>query len=308
MGRTHDDEKNRSALFSGTSRNRPGDRPDGDPEVVKMTMQARKLAGETESTTQRILSRVNEAHSLGTESAVQLKEQREQLYRIEDGLDEIQDNMKTSDRLLRSIKSIGGSIANAFRRKKEKKEKVEGPQSGMAADRLQFEQEKQREREREEERQKAIAAAGGDPLAARAAMAKKEAAMAEAKGEGEGEGEEGKQKKKGGFGSGLKKLFSRKKGEAGAGKGGESKGKNLSRSEPVGLSSDYADQQVHATMKRADDNLDEISRAIGKLKGLALDMGDELTTQNKVIERVAAKTEETDMMVNATNRKMRKML
>lgn len=94
----------------------------------------------------RRISRRKEVWSNDANSLASSNVPLDQMYRIEDDLDTIQENMKVSDRLIRSINSIKGSIVNAFSSKKSEPPSV-------TEDRIQFEREKNRERERKVEQE-----------------------------------------------------------------------------------------------------------------------------------------------------------
>lgn len=58
----------------------------------------------------------DETSTLGAETLMKLKAQREQIERADNNLSEIDESMTRSERLIRGIKSIGGALANAFSR------------------------------------------------------------------------------------------------------------------------------------------------------------------------------------------------
>lgn len=54
--------------------------------------------------------------------------------------------------------------------------------------------------------------------------------------------------------------------------------------------------------------LDEMGDSLKKLKGLALDIGDELSRQNKLLDHVVPKAKEAEVKVTLENRNARRLL
>ncbi|XP_069788732.1 synaptosomal-associated protein 29 [Narcine bancroftii] len=59
--------------------------------------------------------------------------------------------------------------------------------------------------------------------------------------------------------------------------------------------------------KQMDDNLDEISSGLGRLKGLAIGLQTEIDDQDEIIKCVTSKTERVESKIGATNRQLRKL-
>ncbi|XP_031559305.1 synaptosomal-associated protein 25-like [Actinia tenebrosa] len=57
-----------------------------------------------------------------------------------------------------------------------------------------------------------------------------------------------------------------------------------------------------------DENLGQVSNIIGNLKSMAVDMGNELETQNRQIDRINAKAESNDERINVANKRARDIL
>ncbi|XP_041059091.1 synaptosomal-associated protein 29 [Carcharodon carcharias] len=56
-----------------------------------------------------------------------------------------------------------------------------------------------------------------------------------------------------------------------------------------------------------DNNLDELSSGLGRLKGLAIGLQTEIDDQDQIIDRLTAKTERLDSKIVATDRQIRKL-
>ncbi|KAK3753328.1 hypothetical protein QZH41_015279 [Actinostola sp. cb2023] len=57
-----------------------------------------------------------------------------------------------------------------------------------------------------------------------------------------------------------------------------------------------------------DENLGQVSNIIGNLKSMAVDMGNEIDTQNRQLERINAKAESNDARINVANKRARDIL
>lgn len=64
---------------------------------------AQRTQQQTVDTVDRIIKQVDETKNIGAETTQKLKEQTEQLARAEDGLNEIDDNLKLASKQLRSF-------------------------------------------------------------------------------------------------------------------------------------------------------------------------------------------------------------
>uniref|UniRef100_UPI00398EC925 synaptosomal-associated protein 29 n=1 Tax=Pristiophorus japonicus TaxID=55135 RepID=UPI00398EC925 len=59
--------------------------------------------------------------------------------------------------------------------------------------------------------------------------------------------------------------------------------------------------------ERIDNNLDEMSSGLGRLKGLAMGMQTEIDEQDEIIDRLMTRTEHTNSRIMATERQLRKL-
>eukprot|EP00117_Sycon_ciliatum_P049527 scpid72886/ scgid35094/ Soluable nsf attachment protein 29 len=64
--------------------------------------------------TRRSRQRLEEAHRMGIDTAVELDEQGEKLSRAERRLDDIDEDLRTSQRTIRQIRSVFGGVVNWF--------------------------------------------------------------------------------------------------------------------------------------------------------------------------------------------------
>eukprot|EP00164_Ancoracysta_twista_P001851 GFYU01002432.1.p1 GENE.GFYU01002432.1~~GFYU01002432.1.p1 ORF type:complete len:275 (-),score=44.09 GFYU01002432.1:106-849(-) len=89
----------------------------GGPEQLDLN----QMMAESNASIQRSMRLANDAEQTGAATMVQLHSQTEQIKRVGDDLDAIDENLKTSDRLIRGIESIGGSMMNWFSKGKRTK-------------------------------------------------------------------------------------------------------------------------------------------------------------------------------------------
>nr|XP_018911025.1 PREDICTED: synaptosomal-associated protein 29 [Bemisia tabaci] len=66
-----------------------------------------------------------------------------------------------------------------------------------------------------------------------------------------------------------------------------------------------ADVNVEAIL---DSNLDEMASSISRLKGLALDLGDEIEQQNDLIDNIMVKTDKADFSINRQQKEINRLL
>ncbi|XP_059622675.1 synaptosomal-associated protein 29 [Phlebotomus argentipes] len=81
---------------------------------------------------------------------------------------------------------------------------------------------------------------------------------------------------------------------------------NRLRSDPP-----YAQHTIHGPGEfsaRLDQNLDCMAGSLTRLKGLAIDMNQEIDSQNDLIDNITNKVEDTDMKIGKQNRDMLKLL
>jgi len=76
-----------------------------------------KLNNNREST-KRILQKAEETRQVGTSTLVELNNQGEQIKRVNRQMDDVHQNLDTSERLIRGMESIVGAMGNMFRSKK----------------------------------------------------------------------------------------------------------------------------------------------------------------------------------------------
>ncbi|XP_073323114.1 synaptosomal-associated protein 29 [Pagrus major] len=85
----------------------------------------------------RSLGLIHESEKMGVETAEELKRQGEALKRTDKMLDNMDQDLKTSQKHITSIKSVWGGLVNYFKGKPETKPPPEQPNAYQASDRLQ---------------------------------------------------------------------------------------------------------------------------------------------------------------------------
>lgn len=85
----------------------------------------------------RSLGLIYESEKMGVETAEELMRQGEVLKRTDKMLDNMDQDLKTSQRHINSIKSVWGGLVNYFKGKPETKPPLEEPKAYQASDRLQ---------------------------------------------------------------------------------------------------------------------------------------------------------------------------
>nr|XP_027095374.1 putative SNAP25 homologous protein SNAP30 [Coffea arabica]XP_027095375.1 putative SNAP25 homologous protein SNAP30 [Coffea arabica] len=84
------------------------------------------------------------------------------------------------------------------------------------------------------------------------------------------------------------------------------KGKQTSRTPPPEPTN--ALQNVELEKAKQDDALGDLSNILGDLKGMALEMGSELDTQNKAMDHLSVEVDELNSRVKGANQRARKLL
>lgn len=95
----------------------------------------------------RSLSLISESEKIGVETAEELVRQGEALTRTNKMLDNMDQDLKTSQRHITGIKSVWGGLVNYFKGKPETKPPPEDPKAYQASDRLQSAMSSSREHE-----------------------------------------------------------------------------------------------------------------------------------------------------------------
>ncbi|KXJ25510.1 synaptosomal-associated protein 25 [Exaiptasia diaphana] len=199
-------------------------------EIAGMQMRGDELTDESLESTRRMLQMSEETQDIGIKTLVTLDEQGEQLDRVEEGLDQINADMREAERNLTGMEKCCGLCVCPWKRRKN--------------------------------------------------YEKSEA---------------------------YKKAY-KKNNEDGV-VSSQPGGYNTSTSRTDAPSSGYVQRITNdAREDEMDENLGQVSNIIGNLKSMAVDMGNEIDTQNRQLERINAKAESNDARINVANKRARDIL
>lgn len=91
-------------------------------EEDRLIQQGRAMQADNRDALANSIRVAREATQMGTETLNKLESQREQFQRMDTTLDSTADSLTRSERMIRGMKSWGGSLANAFSSNKSKKQ------------------------------------------------------------------------------------------------------------------------------------------------------------------------------------------
>ncbi|XP_036614556.1 synaptosomal-associated protein 29 [Trichosurus vulpecula] len=208
----------------------------------------RRTEASVESTS-RSLSCIYESEKVGIASSEELVRQRGVLQRTEQMVDKMEQDLKTSQRHINSIKSVFGGFVNYF---KSKPAEVTPPQNGVI---------------------------GSQP------SARLQEAIATSK-----EQEANYQASH----PNLRRLQSSDVTVGGT-------------SSAVSTDAYPKNPHLRAYHQKIDDNLDEMSKGLGRLKDIALGMQTEMEEQDSIIDRLTTKVEKLDVNIKSTEKKVRQL-
>lgn len=110
---------------------------DAERRQRHLQQQVMRTAQSAVDSSNRSLSLIYESEKIGVETAEELMRQGEVLKRTDKMLDNMDQDLKTSQRHITSIKSVWGGLVNYFKGKPETKPPPEEPKAYQASDRLQ---------------------------------------------------------------------------------------------------------------------------------------------------------------------------
>lgn len=245
------------------SRARGGFNFDDDPPESRMTEAERRqryLQQEVTRTAQsavdssnRSLGMLYEAEKIGTETAEELMRQGEVLKRTERMVDNMEQDLRTSQRHINSIKSVWGGLVNYFKAKPEPPKTTQPrdqPTGYQANSRLQNALDESKQQEDKYQ-------------ASHPNLRKLDTS---------------------GFGA------SPATDDLSANQNGYSKNKHL-----------------RAAHQKLDDNLDDMSLCLGRLKNLGLGLQSEIDDQDVSLDSLLNKVDNMDGRISSTNRQLKKL-
>ncbi|XP_071380010.1 synaptosomal-associated protein 29 [Centroberyx affinis] len=198
----------------------------------------------------RSLGLIYESEKMGVETAEELVRQGEVLKRTEKMVDNMDQDLKTSQRHINSIKSVWGGLVNYFKAKPETKPPPEQPSAYQASDKLQNALSNSREHEDKYQ-------------ASHPNLRKLDT---------------------GGFGAAASIDDSSSK------QNGYPPNKHL--------------RAAHQTL---DNNLDEMSLGLGRLKNLGLGLQSEIEDQDASLDSLLNKVDKMDLKIHNTNQQMKNL-
>ncbi|XP_008507725.1 synaptosomal-associated protein 29 [Equus przewalskii] len=208
-----------------------------------------RRAEATAASTSRSLSLMYESERIGVASSEELVRQRGVLERTEKMVDKMDQDLKTSQRHINSIKSVFGGLVNYF---KSKPAETPPEQNGT------------------------LAPQSNSRLKEAISTSKEQEAQYQANHPN------------------LRKL-------------------NDSDSVPGGASSAVSTEaypknaHLRAYHQKIDNNLDELSLGLGRLKDIALGMQTEIEEQDDILDRLTTKVDKLDVNIKSTERKVRQL-
>ncbi|KAJ7993870.1 hypothetical protein DPEC_G00259180 [Dallia pectoralis] len=114
-----------------------GGMSEADRRQKYLQQQVMKTANSAVDSTQRSLALIYESEKMGTETAEELMRQGEALKRTEKMVDNMDQDLKTSQRHINSIKSVWGGLVSYFKPKPETTKTPEEPANYQASSKLQ---------------------------------------------------------------------------------------------------------------------------------------------------------------------------
>ncbi|XP_027703284.1 synaptosomal-associated protein 29 [Vombatus ursinus] len=207
----------------------------------------RRTEASVESTN-RSLSSIYESEKVGIASSEELVRQRGVLQRTEQMVDKMEQDLKTSQRHINSIKSVFGGFVNYFKSKPAEATPPNGVVDPQPSTRL------------------------------------KEAVATSKEQEGNYQASH----------PNLRRLQS-----SDAVVGGTSSA--------VSTDAYLKNQHLRAYHQKIDDNLDEMSKGLGRLKDIALGMQTEIEEQDDILNRLTTKVDKLDINIKSTDKKVRQL-
>lgn len=195
----------------------------------------------------RSLGLIYESEKMGVDTAEELMRQGEALKRAEKMVDNMEEDLKTSQRHINGIKSVWGGLVNYFKGKPETKPPPVQPNSYQASDNL----------------QNALSTSRGNEDKYQASHPN------------------------------LRKLET----------GGFGASASVDNSPSV-QNGHPKNQHLRVAHKTLDDNLDEMSLGLNRLKGLGLGLQSEIESQDDSLDSLLNKVDKMDLKINNTNQQL----
>ncbi|XP_048852845.1 synaptosomal-associated protein 29 [Brienomyrus brachyistius] len=200
---------------------------------------------------QRSLGLIYDSEKMGIDTAEELKRQGEVLKRTERMVDNMDEDLKTSQRHINTIKSVWGGIVNYFKAKPEPNAAPEQPVAYQPSSKLQ------------------------DALS-----------------QSQGHQDEYQQSH-----PNMRKLNTSGFGASG-----------ISPEESISSQNGYPrNQQLRAIHQQLDDNLDDMSLGLSRLKNLGLGLQTEIEDQDVTLDSLMNKVDRTDSKIRATNQQIKNL-
>ncbi|KAG9334019.1 hypothetical protein JZ751_009251 [Albula glossodonta] len=219
----------------------------------------------------RSLGLIYESEKMGTDTAEELMRQGEALKRAERMVDGMDEDLKTSQRHINSIKSVWGSITNYFKPKPETKPLTEQapayqPSSNPAASKT----------------------LPKNPPNHPSVPAQQQNALSESK--------EQEHKYQASHPN-LRKLDTSGFGASGS-----------MSDAPASSQNGYSkNQHLRAAHQQLDDNLDEMCSGLSRLKNLGLGLQAEIDDQDVSLDNLLGKVDRMDLKINSTNQQLKNL-
>jgi len=99
-------------MKGGAKRTSEYDRSYEDRSVEEIYEEANSLASESNASAQRSLRLIEQTREIGASTMMRLRDQGTQIEQMQSDMDTVHNNMKQSERKLRSIESVWGTMAN----------------------------------------------------------------------------------------------------------------------------------------------------------------------------------------------------
>ncbi|XP_007900001.1 synaptosomal-associated protein 29 [Callorhinchus milii] len=246
-------EEEAAAESAAWRRGEPGDGVEEEPEPGApgrqryLQQEVLRRAERTVQSSDRSVALIYESEKVGTETAEELMRQGEALKRTETMIDRMDNQLKTSQKHINSIKSIFGGIKNYFQFKKE--EPTPSPTPDYKPN---------------------------SKLSQALDVSKEQEANYQARHPN------------------LQNLDTSGFGAS-------------SSASPADTNTYPKNQHLRTYHKKIDENLDEMSSGLGRLKGLALGLQSEIEEQDETINHLTSNTDNMSSKITATDRMIRKL-
>ncbi|KAM9810777.1 synaptosomal-associated protein 29 [Neosynchiropus ocellatus] len=247
-----DDEEDLRPKARGVSHDDFGDRnmTDAERRQQNLQQQVMRTAQSAVDSSYRSLGLIYESEKIGVDTAEELMRQGEVLKRTDKALDNMEQDLKTSQRHINSIKSVWGGLVNYFKGKQETQPPPEETKKYEANERLQSALSNSRANEDQYQ--------ASHPNLRRLET--------------------------GGFGASASFDSS------------SSTQNNYSKNQHL--------QQAHQTL---DNNLDDMTEGLKRLKNLGLGLQSEIESQDDSIDSLLNKVDKMDLKIHNTNQQIKNL-